>query len=124
MLATQHSIHPESFEANNQSRGKDAGDSPVLPSGWWNKRHNRALITSSVVTLLSIYWIGFQTVYFRNEIFLLGLISGIVLNPLLCIWDLRFLDKIKNSNEIVQKKNKLITIAGILGLMSLLTHSS
>jgi hypothetical protein len=122
-LETQHSIHPESFEANNQSRGKDAGNSPVLPSGWWNKRHNRMLILSSL-TLFSLCWIGFQGVNFRDEAFIMGLILGIILNPLFCIWDLRFLDKIKNSNKGVQTKNKLTTLGGILGLISLLIESS
>ena len=59
-LETQRSIHPEYLEVNNQSRGRDAGNSPVLPSGWWNKRHNRALIISSGLTLFSIFGIGFR----------------------------------------------------------------
>ena len=123
-LETQHSIHPEYFEANNQSRGRDAGNSPVSYPSWWNKRHNRALIISSGLTLFSIYWIGFQGEHFRDEAFILGAIIGIIFNPLLCIWNWHFLDKIKNSNKKVQTKNKLITMAGILGLTSLLIESS
>jgi len=121
---TQHSIHPEYFGTNTLNIGKDAGNTPILPSGWWNKRHNRLLIMSSGLTLFSIYWIGFQGEYFRNEAFIPGLIIGIIFNPLLCIWNWRFLDKIKNSNKKVQMKNKLITMAGILGLTSLLINSS
>ncbi|MCC4770608.1 DUF1673 family protein [Methanosarcina sp. DH2] len=123
-LETKHSICPEYLEADNQSRGRDEGNSPVSSPGWWNKRHNRLLIVSSVLTIFSIYWIGFQGEYFRNEAFIPGLIIGIIFNPLLCIWNWRFLDKIKNSNKKVQMKNKLITMAGILGLTSLLINSS
>ncbi|MGA9189060.1 MAG: DUF1673 domain-containing protein [Methanosarcina sp.] len=122
-LETQHSIHPEYFETNNQSREKDAGNSPILPSGWWNKRHNRMLIMSTGLTLFSIFWIEFQGGSLRDEAFILGLITGIIFNPLLCIWNWRFLDKIKNSNKRVQTKNKLIIIAGILGLITLLMES-
>lgn len=110
MLATQHSIHPESFEANNQSRGKDAGNSPVLPSGWWNKRHNRALVYS-VLTLFSIFLIGLQGINFWDETFILGLIIGIAFNLILCISDWQQLDKInkmKNSSKKIQMKLKSI----------------
>ncbi|AAM07826.1 TPA: DUF1673 domain-containing protein [Methanosarcina acetivorans] len=123
-LETRHSICPEYLEADNQSRGKDAGNNPILPSGWWNKRHNRSLIASSVFTIFSLYWITFQGESLKNEAFILGLIIGIILNPLLCIWNWRFLDKIKNSNKKVRTKNKLMTIAGILGLTTLLIESS
>ncbi len=124
MLETQDSIHPQYFESNNHARGKDGGNSPVLPSGWWNKRHNRALIISSGLTLFSLWWIEFQGIHLMDKVFIWGLISGIIINPLLCIWDLRFLDKIKNSNKRIQTKNKLTTIAGILSLISLLSYSS
>jgi len=123
-LKTQHSIHPEYLEANNQSRDRDARNSPISSPSWWNKRHNRLLIMSTGLTFFSIYWIGFQGESFISEAFILGLILGIIFNPLLCIWNWRFLDKIKNSNKKFQIKNKLITIAGILGLTSLLIESS
>lgn len=124
VLETRHSICPEYLEADNQSRGKDTGNSPISSPGWWNKRHNRSLIVSSVFTLFSIYWIGFQGVRPMDKGFMSGLIFGIIFNPLLCIWNWRFLDKIKNSNKKVQTKNKLIIMAGILGLISLLINSS
>ncbi len=110
MLATQHSIHPESFEANNQSRGKDAGNSPVLPSGWWNKRHNRALVYSGL-TLFSVFLIGFQGINFRDEAFIWGLIVGIAFNLYLCISDWHQLDKIskmENSRQKIQMKLNII----------------
>ena len=109
-LATQHSIHPEYFEASNQSRGKDAGNSTVLPSGWWNKRHNRALVYSGL-TLFSVFWIVFQGINLRDETFILGLIIGIAFNLILCISDWQQLDKInkmKNSSKKIQMKLKSI----------------
>ncbi|WP_269848885.1 DUF1673 family protein [Methanosarcina horonobensis] len=112
------------MEAENQSRGKDAGNSPISSPDWWNKRHNRLLIMSSMLTIFSIYWIGFQVESFRNEAFIPGLIIGIIFNPLLCIWNWHFLNKLKNSNKKVQTKNKSITMAGILGLTLLLIKSS
>jgi hypothetical protein len=36
-LETQHSDHPEYFEANNQSRGKNDGNPQVLLSSWRKK---------------------------------------------------------------------------------------
>jgi hypothetical protein len=111
------------FAISSIAAPKSSGNSPALPPGWWNKRHNRMLILSSL-TLFSLCWIGFQGVNFRDVVFIMGLIPGIILNSLFCIWDLRFLDKIKNSNKGVQTKNKLTTIGGILGLISLLIESS
>lgn len=106
-LETQHSICPEYLETDNQSRGKDAGNSSALPSGWWNKRHNRSLIVSSVFTLFSIYWIGFQGVRPMDKGFMSGLIFGIIFNLTFCIWSWNYLDKIKNSS----KKRKIITVS-------------
>ena len=109
-LETQHSIHPEYFEANNQTRRRDAGNSQILPSGWWNKRHNRALIYSGL-TLFSVYWIGFQGINFRDEAFIFGLIIGIAFNLHLCISDwhqLDEIDKMKNSCKQIKMKLKSI----------------
>ncbi|AKB42385.1 MULTISPECIES: DUF1673 domain-containing protein [Methanosarcina] len=122
-IETQNVIHPEYFEANNQSRGKDAANSP-LPSGWWNRRHNRTLMVSSGLTLVSLLGIGFFGVHLRDESFIFGLIIGTIFNLPLCIWNWHFLNKIKNSSKRVQTKNKLIVISGLLGLTTLLTQSS
>ncbi|MDD3873099.1 MAG: DUF1673 domain-containing protein [Methanosarcina sp.] len=121
---SQHSKYSEYFKMNNQSKGKDAGTSPVSPSGWWNKRHNRALIISFGLTLFSILGIGFLGYTPRNEDFMLGLIAGAIFNLLICIWNWHFLNKVKNSSKSVQMKNKLTTIAGILSLIILLIQSS
>lgn len=122
-IENQHAIHPEYFEANNQSRGKDAANS-LLPSGWWNRRHNRILMMSSGLTLVSLLGIGFFGVHLRDESFIFGLIIGTIFNLPICIWNWHFLNKIKNSNKKVQTKNKLIVISGLLGLTTLLTQSS
>lgn len=101
-LEIQHSIHPEYFEANNQAKGKDAGNSSFLPSGWWNKRHNRALIISSGLTLFSIFGIGFLGVHPMDEGFMFGLIIGTVINLLICIWNWHYLDDIKNTGKKIK----------------------
>jgi hypothetical protein len=123
-LETKHSICPEYLEADNQSRGRDEGNSPVSSPGWWNKRHNRALIISSGLTLFSVLGIGFLGVHPMDKGFVFGLIIGTIFNLLLCIWNWHFLNKVKNSSRRVQTKNKLIVIAGILGLTTLLIQSS
>jgi hypothetical protein len=105
MVETQHSFHSEYFEVDDRSRGKDAGNSPVLPSGWWNKRHNRALVFSGL-TLFSLYCIGFQGINLRDEAFILGLIIGAIFNSLLCVWDWRFLNGMKTFNKIRQMNKK------------------
>ncbi|HWQ47774.1 MAG TPA: DUF1673 family protein, partial [Methanosarcina sp.] len=79
-LETQHSIHSEYFEANDQAKGGDAGNPPVLPAGWWNKRHNRALMISSGLTLISTLGIGFMEVNPIDKIFIFGLIIGTIFN--------------------------------------------
>lgn len=122
-LETKHSICPEYLEADNQLRGKDAGNSPISSPGWWNKRRNRSLIYSGL-TLFSVCWIGFQGVHPMDKGFVFGLIIGTIFNLLLCIWNWHFLNKVKNSSKRVQTKNKLIVIAGILGLTTLLIQSS
>lgn len=122
-IETQHVIHPEYFEANNQSRGKDAANSP-LPSGWWNRRHNRTLMMSSGLTLVSLLGIGFFGVHLRDESFIFGVIIGTIFNLPICIWNWHLLNKIKNSSKRVQTKNKLIVISGLLGLTTLITQSS
>ncbi|MDQ1252845.1 MAG: hypothetical protein QG646_1987, partial [Euryarchaeota archaeon] len=53
-LEILHTIHPKRLEVSTRSRGKDSGISPVLLSDWLNKRHNRELITSSILTFFSI----------------------------------------------------------------------
>jgi hypothetical protein len=106
-LETKHSICPVYLEADNQSRGRDAGNTPILPSGWWNKRRNRSLIFSSVLTAFSIYWIAFQGESLKNEAFRPGLIFGIICNLLFCILNWNYLDDIKNSS----KKIKIITVS-------------
>jgi hypothetical protein len=123
MVETQHSFHSEYFEENSQSGGNDAGNSPILPSGWWNKRHNRALVYS-VLTLFSLYGIGFQGINLRDEAFILGLIIGAIFNSLLCVWDWRFLNGMKTFNKIRQmnKKStspKMRVITSILSLILL-----
>jgi len=106
-LETQHSKYSEYFETNNQSRGKDAGNSPILPSGWWNKRHNRALMISAGLTLFSVLGIGFLGVHPKDEGFMFGLIIGTIFNLLFCISDLHYLDNIKNSS----KKIKIVVVS-------------
>ena len=126
VFETRHSICHEYLEADNQSRGKDAGNSPILPSGWWNKRHNRALIYSGL-TLFSVYWIGLQGINFRDEAFIFGLIIGIAFNLILCISDWYNLDninKMKKSSKKIQMKikgisPKLRVINSILSLILL-----
>jgi len=115
-LETQHSIYPEYLETDNQSRGRDAGNTPILPSGWWNKRRNRSLIVSSVFTLFSIYWIGFQGVRPMDKGFMFGLIFGIIFNLTFCIWSWNYLDNIKNSS----KKRKIITVSSKWRVINLL----
>lgn len=123
-LETQHYIHSECFKANNQAKEGDAGNPPVLSAEWWNKRHNRALMISSGLTLLSVLGIGFFGVHPRDESFIFGLVVGTIFNLLICIWNWHFLNKIKNSSKRVQTKNKLIIIIGLLSLTTLLIQSS
>jgi hypothetical protein len=123
MHETQHSIHPEHFEASNQSRGKDAGNSPVLPSGWWNKRHNRTLVYSGL-TLFSIFLIGFLGINFWDEGFIFGFIIGGIFNSLLCVWDWRFLNGMKTFKKMrpMNKKStspKMRVVTSILSLILL-----
>ena len=106
-LETQHSIRPEYLEANSQSGGKDAENSPISSPSWWNKRHNRVLIMSSVLTLFSIYLIIFQEVRPMDKGFMFGLIIGTIFNLLFCIWSWHYLDNIKNSS----RKIKIITVS-------------
>lgn len=123
MLENKHSTHPEYFEVDDQSRGRDAGNSPALPPGWWNKRHNRALVYSAQ-TLFSIFLIGFQVINFRDEAFIWGLIIGIAFNLILCLLDWQQLDKIEkmeNSSKKIHVKlknipSKLRVINSILSL--------
>lgn len=115
-LETRQSICPEYLEANNQSRGRDGGNSPVSSPGWWNKRHNRSLIVSSILTLFSIYWIGFQEVRPTDKGFTSGLIFGIIFNLTFCIWNWNYLDNIKNSS----RKIKLITVSSKWRFISLI----
>lgn len=122
---TKHSICPEYLEADNQSRGRDAGNSPVSSPGWWNKRHNRSLIASFVLTLFSIYWIGFQGVRPMDKGFMFGLISGVIFNLTFCIWSWHYLDTIKNSSGkikiiTVSSKWRAINLILSLGLLYLL----
>jgi len=123
-LEVRHSICPKYLEADNQSRGKDAGNTPISSPSWWNKRHNRALVISSGLTVFSVLGIGFMEVHPMNKDFVFGLIIGTVFNLLLCIWNWNFLNKMKNSSKRIQTKNNLIVIAGILGLTTLLIQSS
>lgn len=101
-LETQHSKYSEYFEMNNQSRGKDAGNSPIPPSGWWNKRHNRALIISSGLTIFSVLGIGFMEVHPMDKGFMFGLIIGIIFNLYFCIWNWHYLDNIKNTGKKIK----------------------
>lgn len=124
MVESQHSFHSEYFEVDDRSGGKDAGNSLNLSSSWWNKRHNRALMLSSGLTLFSIFGIGFQGVNLRDEAFILGFIIGIIFNSLLCIWDWHFLNGIKTFNKMKQmnKKStspKMRVITSILSLILL-----
>nr|WP_048116753.1 DUF1673 domain-containing protein [Methanosarcina vacuolata] len=103
MLETQHSIHSKYFEASDQAKGRDAGSLPVLPTGWWNKRHNRALVISSGLTLFSVLGIGFLGIHPMDKGFIFGLTIGTIFNLLLCIWNWHFLNKIKNTGKKIKK---------------------
>nr|WP_238985591.1 DUF1673 domain-containing protein [Methanosarcina barkeri] len=103
MLETQHSIHSKYFEASDQDKGRDAGSLSVLPTGWWNKRHNRALVISSGLTLFSVLGIGFLGIHLMDKGFIFGLIIGTIFNLLLCIWNWHFLNKIKNTGKKIKK---------------------
>nr|WP_269848886.1 DUF1673 domain-containing protein [Methanosarcina horonobensis] len=115
-LETRHSTYPEYLEAENQSRGRDGGNTPLLPSGWWNRRRNRSLIESSVLTIFSVYWVAFQRESLQNEAFMPGLIFGIFFNLLFCIWNWSYLDDIKNSS----RKIKIITVPSKLRVINLI----
>lgn len=104
-LEAQHSIHPDDFEAKSQSRGKDAGIIPALPSGWWNKRHNRALIISSSLSFFSIFGIGFMGIH-PLEKFIFGLTIGAIFNFLFCIWNWHSLDIIKNTGKNIKMNSR------------------
>lgn len=105
-LETQHSSHSEYFEANNQAKGRDDGNPPILPAGWWNKRHNRALMISSGLTLFSISAIGFLGVHPMDKGFMFGLIIGTIFNLLLCIWNWHYLDNIKNTGKKIKMNSR------------------
>jgi hypothetical protein len=128
-LETQHSKYSEYFETNNQSRRRDAGNFPILPSGWWNKRHNRALIISSGLTLFSVLGIGFLGVHLMDKGFMFGLIIGTIFNLLFCISDWHYLDNIKNSSTkiksvIVSPKWKVVNLILSLVLLYLVFSQS
>jgi Protein of unknown function (DUF1673). len=106
MPETQNSIHSEYFEANDQAKGEDAGNLPVLPVGWWNKRHNRALIISSGLTLISVLGIGFLEVHPMDRSFIFGLIIGIIFNLLFCISNWHYLDNIKNTGKKIKMTSR------------------
>jgi len=109
MLETQHSIHSKYFEASDQAKGRDAGSLPVLPTGWWNKRHNRALVISSGLTLFSVLGIGFLGIHPMDKGFIFGLTIGTIFNLILCISDwhnLDYLDKTKNLSRKIQMKSR------------------
>ncbi len=102
ILETQHCNHSEHFEANDQDKGRDSGNPPVLPTGWWNKHHNRALMISSVLTLFSVLGIGFLEVHPMDKGFIFGLIIGTIFNLLLCIWNWHYLDNIENTGKKIK----------------------
>jgi hypothetical protein len=104
-LETQHPIHSEDFEEESQSRGKDAGITPALSSSWWNKRHNRALVISSSLSLFSIFGIGFMGIHPLDK-FIFGLIIGAVCNLLFCIWNWHYLDNVKNTGKKIKINNR------------------
>lgn len=116
---TQNFVHPKHFEASNQSRGKNAGNSPASPISWWNKRHNKQLILSSL-TIFSLCWIGFQGISFRDKTFIAGLIIGIIFNLLFCIWDLHSLDKAKNSTKKISLYSMSTKMRVIISVLSLI----
>lgn len=99
MLENQHFINSEHFETNDQAIGKDAGNLPVLPAGWWNKRHSRSLIMSLGLTLISALGIGFLEVHPIDKIFIFGLIIGTIFNLYICIWNWHYLTNIKNMGK-------------------------
>lgn len=101
-LETQHSIRPEYFEADTQARGKDAENFPILPSGWWNRRHNRLLIMSTGLTFFSVLGISFMGVHPMDKGFMFGLIIGTIFNLLFCIWNWHYLDNIKNTGKKIK----------------------
>lgn len=105
-LETQHSNHSEYFEANDQAKGEGAGNPPVLPTGWWNKRHNRALMISSGLTLISALGIGFMEVHPIDKIFIFGLIIGTIVNLCICIWNWHYLDTIENTGKKIKMTDR------------------
>jgi hypothetical protein len=131
MLETQHSVCPEYLEADNQSGGKDVGNTPISSPGWWNKRHNRTLMMSSGLTLLSVLGIGFFGVHPRDESFIFGLIIGTIFNLILCISDwhnLDYLDNTKNLSRKIQMKTRspkwrvIISVPSLILLYLLLSQ--
>lgn len=96
-------IPPECLEVSNKSRGKDSGNSPVLPSGWFNKRHNRELLISSVLTFFSIYWIAFQGIKLKDGTLISGLLS-----------------KTKNSSNKILKNRRFPKMRVTLPILSLI----
>jgi len=103
MLETQHAIHSKYFEASDQAKGRDAGSLPVLPTGWWSRRHNRTLMMSSGLTLVSLLGIGFLGIHPMDKGFIFGLTIGTIFNLLLCIWNWHFLNKIKSTGKKIKK---------------------
>jgi hypothetical protein len=98
------------FSISSIAAPKSSENSPALLPGWWNKRHNRALVYSGQ-TFFSIFLIGFQGINFSDEVFKWGLIIGIAFNLILCISDWQLLSKIykmKNSSKKIQMKLKSI----------------
>jgi hypothetical protein len=103
MLETQDFIYSDYFEKNDQAIGKDDRNFPVLPAGWWNKRHNRSLMMSSGLTLISALGIGFLEVHPIDKIFIFGLIIGTIFNLYICIWSWNYLNNIKNTGKKIKR---------------------
>lgn len=119
-FGTNNNIHPKYFVVSNQARGKDVGNSPVLSSTWWDKRHNRALIISLGLTLIPIFGIGFQGIGFGNEALIMGLITGIIFNLLFCILDWHSLEKAKDSTKTINRYSTSTKMRIITSLLSLI----
>lgn len=99
-----------------------AGESTCTTPGWWNKYRNRILLNSLILTLLAI---GFFIAEGKNrlDVFIIGIISGLVFSLFTWITEWRRLNKAAAGGvgrlQVVRKQmsvNSLIAIGFIVGV--------